>query len=127
MLTRAHMRNAAAGVSAVIAVLYFLIALGVLTVVTTAPKAGDWVIPAAAGVAFAILAVFLVESRTRTAPIVGIALALFTILGYFAVAPNRTPSFELWGIVIKVAQGTLAIALAFVAMRPAGIAMRSGE
>lgn len=115
MLSRQFVRYASAAVSAAIAIVYFLIALGAITVVSTAPQPGDWVIPGAAGAAFALLAVLLVVIRNRTVLALGAAMSILTLVGYFVVAPNRTPSFETWGILIKVAQAALVLALGYLA------------
>jgi hypothetical protein len=37
---------------------------------------------------------------------------------YFAVGPQRTPSFELWGLLIKVFQVVILGALACLIVRP---------
>jgi hypothetical protein len=71
-----------------VAAVYLLIAFGVVSVVSTAPQSGDWVIPGSAGAAFAILAVLLVATKSRLIAILGAAMSILTIVGYFAVAPH---------------------------------------
>lgn len=115
MSNRVFLRYTAAGIAAVVAVLYFLIALGTIVVLTDQAQSGGAAIPAAAGVAFAVLAVLLALSGRRAVLFTGVALAIFTIVGYFAVAPNRTPQFETWGIVIKALQAFLGLALGYLA------------
>ena len=38
--------------------------------------------------------------------------------GYIAVAPDRTPAFEPWGITLRIVQVPLLIALLYLAVRP---------
>lgn len=116
MVTKPVIRYVAAAVSAAVAVVYILIAFGAITVVSTAPQSGDWVIPAAAGIAFGTLAVLLVVTQNRIVMALGAAMSVLTIVGYFVVAPHRTPSIEIWGISIKVAQAVLVVALGYLAV-----------
>jgi hypothetical protein len=115
MVKNSVIRYAAAALSAAFAVVYFLIAVGTITVVSTASQAGDWVAPAGAGTAFAILAILLIVAKNRVVPILGAAMSVFTIAGYFALAPGRIPSYEIWGISITIAQGGLVLALGILA------------
>ena len=116
MPTNPVIRYFSAAVSAAVAVVYALIALGAIQVVSTVPQSGDWVIPGAAAVAFALLALFLAFTKNRIVPILGAGMSILTIVGYFVVAPHRTPSFEIWGILIKVAQAILVVALGYLAV-----------
>lgn len=119
MVSRDVIRYASAAVSAAVAIVYFLIALGAITVVSTAPQPGDWVIPGAAGAAFAVLALFLLVTQKRVVFVLGAAMSILAIVGYFVVAPHRTPSVEIWGILIKAAQTVLVVALGYLFFGPA--------
>ena len=119
MLNGQVVRYASAAFSGAVSIVYFLIALGAISVVSTAPQAGDWVIPGAAAAAFAVLAVLLLVIPIRIVFILGAAMSALTIVGYFVVAPHRTPSFEIWGILIKVAQAALLVALGYLSFGPA--------
>jgi hypothetical protein len=39
------------------------------------------------------------------------------IVMYVVVAPQRTPSFEVWGILIKVLQATILAALTYLVLK----------
>lgn len=124
MLTKPVIRYVAAAGSAAVAIAYMLIAVGAVHVVSTAPQAGDWVIPGAAAVAFGVLALCLAITKNRVVPILGAAMSIVTIVGYFVVAPHRTPSYETWGILIKVGQALLVVALGYLALAGAAPAGR---
>jgi hypothetical protein len=117
-LERREIRYVAAGLAATIALIYFLIGLGVLTVVT--PVDGDQsmlVFGASAGAAFLLGAALLFVFDRRVLWILGAVLQLFVVWGYFAVAPDRIPSFEAWGISLRILQIPLVAALLYLALR----------
>jgi hypothetical protein len=115
---RRTIRHVAAATAAVIALIYLLIGLGVLTVVT--PVADD---PSmaffgfSAGGAFLFGAVLLVALDRRMLWILGAILQLFVVWGYVSVAPDRTPSFEFWGIALRIIQVPLFAALVYLVVR----------
>jgi hypothetical protein len=74
---------------------------------------------AAAGAAFLLGAALLVAFDRRVLWILGAILQVFVVWGYFAVAPDRTPSFEAWGIALRVIQLPLFAALLYLAVRSA--------
>jgi glucose dehydrogenase len=95
-----------------------LIGVGVLTVVT--PVDGDQsmlVFGVSAGAAFVLGAALLFAFDRRALWILGAVLQLFVVWGYFAVAPDRTPSFEAWGISLRILQIPLLAALVYLALR----------
>lgn len=121
MRTNSTVRYIAAGLAAAAGVLYLLIAGGFLQVLSTAPQPGDAVVPGIAGAAFVLLAAAVALFANRAVETIGVAMAVIAIIGYFVVAPNRTPQYETWGIVIKFIQGALAIALGYLVLhRSAG-------
>lgn len=116
MVTKTVIRYFAAAVSAVVAVVYFFIAIGVIKVVYAAPESSDWFIPGSAAAAFAVVAALLIARRSRFIAALGVFISVFAIAGYFTVSPQRTPSYETWGILIKLAQGILVITLGYLAL-----------
>jgi hypothetical protein len=98
--------------------MYFSIGINVLTVVT--PVVGDssmLTFGASAGAAFLLGALLLVAFDRRVLWILGAILQVLVAWGYFAVAPSRTPSFEAWGIALRVIQVPLFAALLYLAVR----------
>jgi hypothetical protein len=120
-LNRRTIRYAAAGLSAVMAAIYFLIGIGALHVVETHP--GDPSLLAfglPAGGAFLLGSLLLVLFDRRELWILGAVLQVLVVLGYFAVAASRTPAFELWGITLRLIQIPLFVALVYLVMRAPG-------
>ena len=118
-VSRRSVRNFAAAVSAVTALLYALIGVGLLTVV--APGTSDegdmqaFGLPAAG--AFLIGALLLILFDNRVLWLLGAILQVIVLVGYVAMAGIRTPQFEVWGILIKATQLVLLGALAFLVLR----------
>ncbi len=117
IVDRRLVRYIAAGVAAAVAIVYTLIGPSVISVVEVAPGDEAWMLafglPAA--VAFAIGASLLVLTDRRLLWVLGAVLQLLVISMYFAVAPTRVPNFEIWGILIRIAQVTLLAALVYLA------------
>jgi hypothetical protein len=118
-ISRRSVRNFAAAVSAVTALLYALIGVGVITVVQPGTSdEGDMLafgLPAAG--AFLIGALLLVLFDNRVLWLLGAILQVLVIVGYIAMAGIRTPQFEIWGIVIKISQIAILGALAWLVVR----------
>jgi peptidoglycan/LPS O-acetylase OafA/YrhL len=115
---RRTIRYVAAATAAVIALIYFLIGFGVLTVVTpTADDPSMVFFGFSAGGAFLLGAVLLVALDRRTLWILGAILQLFVVWGYVAVAADRTPPFEFWGIALRIIQIPLFAALVYLVVR----------
>jgi hypothetical protein len=74
-------------------------------------------IPIAAAAAFVLGAILIDRFDRRIVQILGAGVQVITLIGYFAVASDRTPSYEVWGIVIKVLQVVTLAALAYLAVR----------
>jgi hypothetical protein len=118
-MTRRTIRLGAAALAASMAVIYFLIGLGVITVVEgQADDPSMLVFGAMAGGAFLLGAILLAELDRRWLWIVGALFQVFVIWGYVAIAPQRDPAFEVWGILLRIIQVPLFIALVALAMRP---------
>lgn len=124
-LRRRNIRYVAAALAATIALIYFLIGAGVITVVS--PVAGDnsmVVFGASAGTAFLLGAALLFAFDRQMLWIVGAVLQLLVVWGYVAVAPDRTPSFEAWGISLRILQIPLFASLVYLAL-PSGRSLRA--
>lgn len=110
------LRYLAAALAAAAGLIYLLIAVGVLEVVSTPAQSGDGLIPAVAGAAFLLVAIALALTASRAVEVAGVVIALVAIVGYFVVAPNRTPQFEAWGITVKFIQAAQLIVLGYLAL-----------
>jgi hypothetical protein len=106
----------AAGLSALTAILYFLIGLRVVTVLDTPED--QTVFGLIAGGGFLVGAVVLLVVQRRAVWIVGTLGLAFVIFTYFDLASERSPQFETWGILIRIVQGIMLLVLAYLAIRP---------
>ena len=113
---------AGATLAALTAVMYFLIGLNLVTVVELAPgeASGQVFFGIPAALAYTLGAVLLIFFRRRLLWILGAVLQVLVIAIYFTVAPDRTPSFEVWGILIRIAQFLLLGVLVYLIFRPRG-------
>jgi len=119
-MQRRTIRYVAAGLAAAMAVIYFLIGLGVLKVVDG--QAGDpsmLTFGASAGAMFGLGAILLAELDRRWLWIAGAVLQVLVFAAYIGVAADRSPAFETWGIVLRIIQVPLFAALVWLALRPA--------
>jgi phosphatidylserine synthase len=110
-------RLIAAALSAACAVVYFLIGFGAIYE-TPADGTSLLFFGLPAGLAFALGAVLLLATDRRGAWILGAAFQVFVIVAYFMVAEKRTPPFEVWGIMLKIAQAGILAALLYLIVRP---------
>lgn len=115
--SRRHtIRLVAAAASGATALLYFGIGLGILRVVdkvsADAPSMFYFGVPA--GLAFVVGGILLFAFDRRSLWVVGAIVQVGVIVLYVAVAPNRTPPFEVWGILIKVLQAIILAALVYL-------------
>jgi uncharacterized membrane protein len=120
-----------AAMAAVAAGMYFLIAGRVVTVLDDAPR-DQTIFGLIAGFGFALGVVLLLVSQRRVVWILGAALQVFVIAMYFNVAPNRTPHYEEFGLLLRIPQLLILLSLAYLALRaprrggrPAGYAALS--
>jgi hypothetical protein len=114
---RQTIRRIAAALAAATAVLYVLVGLEVLRVVSVEPAGSDLLgFGLSAAAAFALGAGLLLATDRRILWALGAFLQVVVIVMYVAVAPVRTPPFEVWGVLIKVLQGLLLVALAWLAI-----------
>jgi hypothetical protein len=73
---------------------------------------------ASAGAAFVLGALLLFALDHRGLWFLGVLLQVAVIVMYVAVGPQRTPSFEMWGLLIKALQFVILVALAWLTVRP---------
>jgi hypothetical protein len=104
------LRNVAVILSAVCAAVYFAIGLGL---VYKQPPEGIqlWVFGFSSALAFALGVVLLLALPGRAVWILGALFMVFVIVAYVGVAPRREPSYEIWGISLKIAQALILVAL----------------
>jgi hypothetical protein len=114
MKHRRTIRYFAATLSAVVAVIYFLIGFRVVTVLDN-PENQSFGI--AAGLAYALGFVLLVTFDRRTLWILGATFQMVVIFTYFDVASVRIPSFEIWGIVLRIVQVVILVTLLYLEVR----------
>jgi hypothetical protein len=104
-----RLRGIAAATAALMAILYGLILAGVLSVGRASE--GDLGILGVAGLVFAVLAALLWFVRSR---LLWAAIALLQVLMgwmYVVVGAERDPSFEVWGVSIRVLSLVLVVTL----------------
>lgn len=114
--TRTTVRHTAALLAGVVALIYLLIGLQVMTVIDNPADQAAFALPAA--VVFGGLAGLLAVADRR---VVWAAAAVFVglvILMYFGVAPRRSPAYETWGILLRLLQVPLVALLGYLAVRP---------
>jgi hypothetical protein len=122
-LDRTRVRSVAAVASAAMALIYFMIGLGVLNI--GGSRSGEmvdlFVFGISAGSAFLILAGLLALTDRRWLWILAAIFQVWVFAIYFAVAGGRAPSFEIWGITLRAIQLFLFAALVYLSWHaPAG-------
>jgi len=111
-------RSTAAIVAGVTAVVYGMIGLRVVFIGTTEDGGSGPIPPMLLAAALsAALMVLLVASSGRWVLVFGIALELTVVMGYFALASVRSPSFEAWGLSLKAIQIALLAVLVGLLVR----------
>jgi hypothetical protein len=111
-----RMRPVAAGVAGLVAVLYLLIGVEVITVVEDQGEAGAAPV-LIAGVLFAALAVLLLVTGARRVLLAGAVLQVLVLVMYVVVSSERVPPFEGWGLGIKALQVGLLAGLVTMLVR----------
>jgi hypothetical protein len=125
---RRQVRIFAAGIAATIALLYMLIGFSVVRVVEPAPgePSPQLLLGLPAALAFLFGAALLLATDHRWLWILGALLQVLVMFTYFSVAPQRFPSFETWGVLIRIAQVPLLVALGYLAVTSPEPTARSG-
>lgn len=118
---RERPRAIGATASALMAVIYYLIGLGVLRI--GGSSTGDPVdlvmFGASAGTGFLVLAVLLLRTDRRWVWMLAAVAQVWVFLVYFLVSGSREPPFEAWGIVLRLLQVPLFVVTVLLAWRPA--------
>jgi uncharacterized protein len=122
-MSRLSLRRLGALICVGIAGVYALIGLEIVTVAT----AGDAEVDIAvfgfgAAAIFLVGAVLLLTVDRKPVWVVGAALQVMVIAMYVAVGSDRTPSFEAWGLGLRVPQLVLLGILVTLVVRPAQVA-----
>ncbi len=104
-------RYFAAVMSGLTAFIYFLIGFHLVTVLD-ANADQTWGLLAC--VAYVLGAVLLFTSERRIVWILGALFQIFVIFTYFNVASQRTPDYEVWGILLRIIQSIIFIALTYL-------------
>lgn len=116
-LLNRRLRYFTALMAALTALIYFMIGFNVVSVLDTTTLAEtDQTFGLYAGVAYALGAVLLVAFEGRLLWILGALLQVFVIYTYFALAPMRGPTYEVWGIMLRVAQVLTFITLTYLSL-----------
>jgi hypothetical protein len=115
-MTRSTARYIAAAAAAVTAILYFLIGFEVLWIgeSASAQDAGLLGFGLTVGTVFAVAALLLLLIERRAVWVPVALLQVPVIIGYFALAGIRIPSFEIWGLTIKALQLVILVALVYL-------------
>jgi hypothetical protein len=113
--TTTDLRHLAAVLAAVMAAIYALIWLGVLSVGRA--ETGELGILGVAGGVFLLLAVALWRTRSRVLWASAAVLQLLLTAMYVAIAPERQPHYELWGVTLRVLGVALLVLLATLLVR----------
>lgn len=114
------LRVVTAALATAAAVIYLLIGFEVLQVVDTGPSDPNllW-FGISAAAAFLFGAVVILVSERMLLWAAGAVFQVFAIFAYVGVAEDRTPPYEFWGILLRVVQGLILLALvALIARYP---------
>ena len=116
-MNRSTIRQTAALLGLATAALYFVIATPAVTVVDGNDEPN--VVFLIAGMLFLIGAAVVMRWDRRLYMGLFAGFDAFVLLAYFQVAPDRTPSFEVWGMTLRVPQVILLVLLVYLVVRPA--------
>lgn len=112
-------RYIAAASAAGAAILYLLIGFEVVYIgESTAGEAPDLLgFGLSAGIAFGLMAILLLLVDRRLVWIPAGLLSAVVIVAYFAMGSIRDPSYEAWGLLIKILQAIVVVATVYLAFR----------
>ncbi|MGH8871211.1 MAG: hypothetical protein ACRDWS_04475 [Acidimicrobiia bacterium] len=113
---RRAVRYFAATMAALTSLMYFLIGLGTLTVLENPAEQTSFGLTAGAAFLVATLMISFFDRRALMG--LGALAQALIIFAYFGFAAEREPSFETWGILIRLLQILLLGALTYLAIRP---------
>lgn len=115
-VTRRTVRYVAAALAGLTAVMYLLIGFCVVSVIEAA--CADQVFGTFAAGAYLLGVALLLFFDNRWLWGLGAVFQVMVIFMYFNLAPQRVPAYEVWGILIRIAQVLLLAALVYLALRP---------
>ena len=118
IVQRRRVRYFAAAMAACASLIYFLIGLRMVSVIQNPEEQVGFGFAAGAGFAVAALLIMSVDQRALW--VAGAVLQALIILMYFTLAAERIPEFEVWGILLRVVQVPLLVAVTYLAIRPRG-------
>lgn len=116
MTNRTTLRGLAGITAGISALLYYLIGFGVLDIGEAASGEDPGLLGfgLSAGTVFLVAGLLLLFVHRRwLVALIGLMDAA-VIVGYFAMADIRVPSYEVWGLSIKAAQVVLLLAIGFL-------------
>jgi hypothetical protein len=113
---RRRMQRIAAAGCALVAVGYLLTGTGLIAVTADQPPGAIPPLLIAAAL-FGALALGSLRGARRGLWIAGAALQMLVIAGYVAVAAERTPPYEVWGVTLKVLQVALLVVFGWLVIR----------
>jgi hypothetical protein len=120
---RSRLQLVAVACSAAIALVYLALFTGLLDL--PGAETGELGILGVAGGVFAVLAGLLWWLHSRVLWAIGAVLQVLLAWMYVAVAPEREPAFEVWGVTIRAL--SLALLVALVSLLVAGRRERSEQ
>jgi hypothetical protein len=115
---RRRVRYFGAVMAASASLIYLLIGLRVVSVIQNPEEQVGFGFSAAVG--FAIAALLMLSVDQRALWVAGATLQALIIFMYFSLAGERIPDFEVWGILLRVVQIPLLLAVTYLAIRPRG-------
>lgn len=118
-LTRRRVRYVGATAAMAMALIYFLIGVGVLDI--GGSTSGEMVDLAmfgySAGLAFLVIGLLLLFTDRRWLWVLALVFQVFVYLIYVGTSGVRVPQFETWGITLRIIQLALVAALAYLSLR----------
>jgi hypothetical protein len=115
-LTRRRVRQVGALASSAMAAIYLLIGLGILDIGgSTSGETVDLALFGfSAGIGYLVLALLLTLTDRRWLWILSALLMLWVYVIYVSTSGAREPSFEVWGIALRIIQLPLLAALVYL-------------
>jgi hypothetical protein len=111
---RRTIRTVAAGLAALTAFVYLLIGLQVLIVLDTP---SDQIFGFFACAGYALGAFLLLRHDRRSVIWLGALFQVFVIYQYFNLSTRRAPAFEIWGLLLRIPQAMILVALVYLEAR----------
>lgn len=119
LLDRQRVRSLGALASGTMAVIYYLIGLGVLGIggSTSGESVDLAMFGFSAGTAFLVQALLLLRTDRRWVWVLSAIFQVWVAIVYVMVSGTREPPFELWGIVLRLLQVPLLVVTAYLAWK----------